>query len=428
MQLGVIEETALKIASFKGMEVFQIHSGKFKTNSINIFFLDTLSPENVTKNALIPAILRRGCRRFPSFREIALYLEELYGASFDCGIAKKGEQQVIHFYMEFISDRYTGEDARLFERASDLLLEIITEPVLDGVTFRKDYLRQEKDNLRRLIEGRINDKMQYSSERCFEEMCREEPFGIYEYGNTDDLDKIDESVLFDQYKTMLASYPAKVFISGDVGPDKAGLLVQKLTGIKRKAVKRIEAANVKKDIGEVRNVTEKMDVNQGKLALGFMTSTCSKDPDYYSLMVYNGILGGGTHSKLFRNVREKASLAYYVFSRLDKFKGLMLVGSGIEPENKDLAEGIIMEQLEEMRKGNISAEEFDATLLTIETGIRSLRDSQLQMVDFYLSQAISGTCDTFDSLLEKIKAVSVSDVARVAGKVRLDTVYFLAPA
>ena len=119
------------------------------------------------------------------------------------------------------------------------------------------------------------------------------------------------------------------------------------------------------------------------------------------MMVYNGILGGGIHSKLFQNVREKASLAYYAFSRLEKFKGLMVISSGIEMKNKDKALEIILQQLEEIKKGNISDYEFESTMKTIETGIKSLKDSQMQIVDFYLSQAVAGTKDSFDDIIDK---------------------------
>jgi predicted Zn-dependent peptidase len=144
-------------------------------------------------------------------------------------------------------------------------------------------------------------------------------------------------------------------------------------------------------------------------------------------MVYNGILGGGIHSKLFQNVREKASLAYYAFSRLDKFKGLMLISCGIESENKEKAYKIILEQIEAMNKGDISDYEITSTLKTMETGIKSLRDSQLQIVDFNFGQTITGTNETFESIIEKIKNVSKQDIINISNRIILDTVYFLEP-
>jgi len=424
----VQEERLQRIASCNGIEVYCIRMEKFKTNSINIFFQDDLSRENASKNALVPAVLRRGCEKLPTFRDIALRLEELYGMSFDCGVTKKGERQIIQFSIEHISDTYADKDAGLFENAFELITEIIARPVLENGVFKAEYVEQEKENLKRLIESRINDKIQYSVDRCYEVMCKDEPFGIYDYGSIEDLEPINPENLYRHYLTMLETFPVKVFITGNADESKIEKALKRLFGIKRGGIKNIGTPGVFADVKNVRNVTEKLDVNQGKLCLGFRTNTSPDSSGYYGLLVYNGILGGGVHSKLFQNVREKAGLAYYVFSRLEKFKGLMVIGSGIEADNRDRALEIIMEQLDEIRKGNISEYEYESTLKTIETGIKSLRDNQYQVVDFYLSQITANTEDTFDTLIEKVRRVTRTDIINAAAGIKLDTIYFLAPA
>lgn len=420
-----MSERVHKIASFKGVDIYRIKTGKFKTNSINFFFMDNLTRENVTSNALIPAVLRRGCKQFPTFRDIALNLEELYGAGLDCGVSKKGECHIIQFYTEYMSDSYAAEGAKQFERAFDLLFGIINEPVLENGVFKEEYLAQEKDNLKKLIDGRINDKMQYSVEKCFEEMCSEEPYGIYEYGYTSDLEKIGSKELYEKYMEMLTEYPLQVYLSGDMDDACVQIVLERLNSLQRNNLREISCCSFEKTVDNVKSISEKMNITQGKLTMGFRTNTSALDGDYYSLIVYNGILGGGIHSKLFQNVREKAGLAYYAFSRLEKLKGLLVIGSGIDFNNKDKAQKIIMQQLEEIKNGNISDYEFESTLKTIETGIKSLLDSQMQIVDFYLSQAIAGTDDTFDSIAEKVKKVKKEHVVSISRKINLDTVYFL---
>jgi predicted Zn-dependent peptidase len=277
MDTGLLESQSVsKVTSLNGIDVYRIDSGKFKTNTINIFFIDNISRENASRNALVPAVLRRGCKKFPAFRDIALYLEELYGASFDCGVTKKGEQQVIQFYIEHVADTYTGKETELFVNSFDLLFEIVTNPILEDGAFRKEYVEQEKVNLRRLIESRINDKIQYSIDRCFEEMCRDEPFGIYDYGSVEDIERINERDLYEHYRTMLESFPVKIFVSGLIEDNKLQNMVNRLSQIKRGSIKKIVTADIYAQVEEVRNVVEKMDVNQGKLTLCFRTNTSPK--------------------------------------------------------------------------------------------------------------------------------------------------------
>jgi len=422
-----VHNNVTRIYSGQGIDAYVVKTDKFKTNSINIFFHDNLSRDTASLNALVPSVLRRGCERFKTFREIALYLEELYGASFDCGVTKKGEHHIIQFYTEFVSDKYTGKNTNNFEKAFDLMYEIINKPVVENGFFNEEYVRQEKENLIKLINSRINDKVQYAVEKCYEEMCSEEPFGVYDYGTVEDVKEIDGAALFRHYREMLESYPVKIFISGSLEEDRIKAAVERFASIKRSGIKEIKKPVVQKEVSEVKRITDKLDVNQAKLSLGFRTNITADSEEYYKLLVYNGILGGGIHSKLFRNVRENASLAYYIFSRLEKFKGLMVISSGIDADKREKAEEIILRQVKEISEGNISDYEFDSTLKSIETGINSLNDSQLQVVDFYLSQSITGGSDTLHSLTEKVMKVRKKDVAEVASRIKLDTVYFLTP-
>ena len=118
---------AVRVSSFNGIDIYRIDTDKFKTSSIHFFFQDNLTRENVTKNALLPAVMRRGSVAYPTLRDISMELESLYGASFDCGVTKKGESHIIHFYTEFLSGQYVldGTDTC---RGIVLLFDIVARP------------------------------------------------------------------------------------------------------------------------------------------------------------------------------------------------------------------------------------------------------------------------------------------------------------
>jgi predicted Zn-dependent peptidase len=416
---------AESISSFNGIDVFRINTDKFKTSSIHFFFQDNLTRANVTKNALLPAVMRRGTEKYPTLRDISMKLENLYGASFDCGVTKKGERHIMHFYVDFLSKQYVPGGTDTFSEGLGLLWDVITKPALINGKFNEDYLVQEKDKLRILIEGRVNDKMQYSVDRCLEEVCRNEPFGIYDYGFKEDIEAITSDELTAHYRTMLESFPLQVWLAGNITDSEADSAVRLLKELPRRNIVTLLNGFVEKEKPEPRYVTETMNVTQGKLCLGYRTNTAADSGDYPALMVFNSILGGGVHSKLFQNVREKASLAYYAYSRLDKFKGLMVISSGIEIGNKGKALEIISRQLDDIANGIVSDQELETAVKSIETGLKSLTDSQHSMVDFYLSQTVSGTRDDFADIMKKVKTVKKDDVIRISRRVGLDTVYFL---
>lgn len=425
MPAKILSENLNKITEINGIRVFNVKSSRFKTNTINFFFQDNLNKDSAALNALFPSVLRRGCKGLPTIKDINLYLEELYGAVFDCGVVKKGEKQIIHFYFEYVSDKYASGEGRNFARALEFLINIIYRPVLENGSFNEQYVEQEKNNLKMLIESRTNDKVQYSIDRCYELMCKDEPFGVYEFGTAPQVGSIKADELYRYYRDKVSTLPVDIFITGELDDIDLDILKKSLNNIERGNTKSLNASIVKKIVDTEKYFEEKMDVNQAKLSLGFRTNITSKESDYYTLMVYNGILGGGMHSKLFQNVREKAGLAYYVFAGLEKFKGLMIIGSGIDTSKRDQVKSLILEQMDEIRKGNITEYEFDSTIKSLETGINSLKDSQLQVVDFYLSQLLSGTHDTLESLQEKINRVTKQRVIDISRKIQLDTVYFL---
>lgn len=425
MQNNRCSVTMEKLDEKNGISFYQVKTDKFKTIRLDVFLVNPLQKETVSQNALIPYILRRGCRRYPTQQELALRLEELYGASIHVAVYKKGEYQIVQISSGFVSDEYTTGETRLFEENGSLLVDILTDPVLEGGLFRQDFFDQEKENLIQRIRSRVNDKMFYAMQRCLEEMCSGEPYAIYEDGDEESAKALTREALMEQYRKLLAESSIFVYISGNVKEEELQRFISKFGVLDRKPDHTLQLPQVKKEVKEVRRVEEPMDVSQGKLCLGFRAQTEPNSPDYYPLAIYNGILGGGVQSKLFQNVREKESLAYTTFTRLEKFKSLLVAVSGIEIANREKAEKIIMEQLKAIEEGKLSDLEMEATKKSFETGLKSMQDSQGAMVDFFLSQLLSGENESVDTFMDKLMQVTREDVVRISKRITPDTVYFL---
>ena len=418
-------EQVVKIGSQNGIEVYHVKAQKFKTNSINIFFCDELSELNATENSVMLSVLKSGSEKFPKTTDIYKYTEALYGASFDCGISKKGELSIMQFYAEHVADRFTGSKSEIFDKALDLIIEVTTRPVLSNQAFKEEYVTLEKNNIKTLIESRINDKVQYTTDRCLEETCKDESYRVYTYGSVDKLTDITPKNLYQHYLSVKSSAPVYVFVSGNITQKNIDSLVSSLSSIQREKTKVLNPGYADKNPVRPQTINETMDITQGKLSLGFRTNTPPDSKDYYALLMYNSILGGGVHSKMFQNVREKEGLAYYGFSRLEKFKGLMVIGCGIEVKNKDKVLDIIMKQMDDIKNAEISEFEHSSAIKNIETSMKALQDNQLGLVDFYLSQALSKTSDSPSDIIEKTSKITPKDIAEIAQKIKLDTVYFL---
>jgi len=410
----------------KGINIINVKTDKFKTASINLFIHNQLDRETVTQNALIPMVLKRGSKDFPTMQEISRKLENLYGSFFDCGVVKKGERQLQHFFIDGVNEKYLPGGEKLLDSCAKLLDNIVSKPFLDNNGFKCEYVQQEKDNLSKLIQSRKNDKVQYAVERCYELMCTGERYGIHEWGKVEDLDSITPEILSKRYHENISKAKIDILVLGDVG-EKWISVLEDIIGVKTDNSSLVEKEEIKKDVSAIRTFVDEMDVNQGKLSMGFRTNTSLADSDYYDLLVYNSILGGGVHSKLFQNVREKNSLAYYVFSRMDKFKGTMMISSGVESTNFEKAKTIILEQLDDIKAGKVTGEEYETSIKALENSLRNLADEPIQLVDFCLGQSIIGSDDSVEEILKKIRSVKLDDVLKISQKINLDTIHYIKP-
>ena len=316
----------------KGIKLHTIKTDKFKTNLIAVFLSKKLERENVTKNALIPAILRRGSKILKTQEEISKTLEEMYGASFDCGIDKTGDNQVIRFYIETVNDNYLPKKENNLEKSIQTLLEIVFNPYEENGKFKKDYINQEKENMKKRIESRKDNKARYSLDRCIEEMYKDKPYGLYKLGYSKDLEKIDEENLYSYYKDLINTCKIDIFVSGPIDENIIKILKEDkiLNSLnEREAEYNKLELEQKKKIEKENIVIEKMEVTQGKLLVG-LDVDINDNKSKAIAMVYNNILGGSANSKMFQNVREKAHLAYVANSMYYKYKGNIIVNSGIE--------------------------------------------------------------------------------------------------
>lgn len=303
----------------EGINLHTIQTSKFKTNLLSVFLTMPLSRELVTKEALIAQVLRRGSKLMKTSEEISITLEEMYGASFNCGIEKIGENHIIKFYLETINDEFLPKKEDILQKGLNTLFEIIFNPLTENEKFKEEYVKQEIENLKQIIEGKKDDKARYALERSTEEMYKNKPYGLYKYGFIEDMEKIDAKNLYNCYQNMIKNCKIDIFVSGNIDINNIKTIIEQNELMKnlegRKYNKPEEQLLQPKE--EPKEIKEEMDITQGKMVIGLTIKNTDADAKYIAL-VYNTILGGGANSKLFQNVREKASLAYTCRFKLSK--------------------------------------------------------------------------------------------------------------
>ncbi len=427
LTMGIRERTVSmnkqRILLMPGVYLTVLSTNKFRTNCLSLNLLRPLRQEEAALNALLPDVLLRGCRMCPDMSAISAWLDQRYGAGIETLVRKKGELQTVGFFADYIDDRLVPEP--LTEEMCRLVGSFLLEPVTENGVFRRDYVDGEKVNLINGIMAQINDKRTYASIRLREEMFAGEPYGVSKSGRREQVEAITPESLYAHYRYVLSHSRIELMFAGHADADA---LAEQLR-LALKDLPRGELDATGTTIGpmpkQVRECSETMDVTQGNLVMGFRTGITAADPEYPALLLLNGVYGGGITSKLFTHVREKLSLCYYASSGIDRFKGVMLVSSGVDMDKYEEARDEILRQLELCRAGEITEEEVTSARRALCSSLLSSGDSLSWMEDFYLGQETGGFDYTPETLAQALGRVTVEDMAQVARRLRLDTVFFL---
>ncbi len=411
----------------KGIKLHVIRTDKFKTNLMAVFLTTKLNRDNVTKNALISMLLRRGSKTMKTQEEISKSMEEMYGAIFDCGLDKTGDNQVLKFYIESINDNYLPKhNENILEKSVRNLLEIVFNPYIENEGFKEEYVEQEKQNIKHRIEGKIDNKARYANERCVEEMFKNEPFGLYKFGYEEDLKDLNGKELYKYYQELINTCKIDIFISGDLKEQDEKLIVEdeNIKVLKEREpvfeMPKIEKREAKKE----NVVSESMEVTQGKLVLG-LDVNIENEEQKYIVLLYNSILGGSANSKLFQNVREKAHLAYVASSSYLRYKNVIFINSGIEISNYEKALELIREQIKEIKEGNFSEQDIEDSKKGIVSAIKTIYDEQDTAIMYYFGQELSGSNVSVEDYIKKMENIKKEEILDIAKNVKINTIYFL---
>ena len=407
-----------------GVYLTAVQSDKFKTGCFSLNLLRPMKKEEAAANALIPSVLLRGSETCPDIASISAKLDELYGASVGTLVRKKGEVQLVGFYCDYVQDEYVDEP--VFAPQMAFLAELLLNPQLENGAFPEAVVDSEKLNLENAMLSRINDKRTYAASQLIRTMCAGQPYGIPRIGEPEDLKNITAKSLYAHYRDLLATSRVELFYMGSLSPEA-------VTKVLQAALAELPRAEVFVPVGTtpapqarpVQEKTERLDVTQGKLSLGFFTDITAKDPRYPALVLAATVFGGGATSKLFTNVREKMSLCYYASASFEKFKGVLSVSSGVEFSKLETAKTEILRQLEACKAGDITDDELESARGYLVSDLKIAMDSPGRLDDYYMGQILLEQDGTMEDLASAIARVTKQEAADAIQALRLDTIYAL---
>ena len=411
-----------------GVSFGTIPMEKFQSSLVAVSLIIPLSRETVTENALISLMLGRSTADFPTYRLFSRELNRLYGAVAGGSLQKLGDEESLTFAASAIDSGLALRGEDLLLESAKLALSMVLHPLIENGAFAEETFRLQKKYLADSIRAEINEKRRYAVNRTLRLMLGDEPAGLPLYGFLEDLEKITPQSAAKEYERILRECRVEIVHVGTGDAARIRPLFAEAFGGEFAAGRAPCVRPPFRSIpvsGSVKEETDDFAVVQSKLCIGYRVNLNPGGEALPAMRMMVAILGGTATSKLFLNVREKKGLCYYCGANLDRTKGIVLIDSGVKPENAEAAKEAVFAEVEAMRRGDFTDEDMRFALLSLQNTFRSVEDGLFTIESYYRAQKIFGIEETPEDQCRKLAAVTKEQIVAAARMLHLDTIYLL---
>lgn len=407
----------------KGVNVHVHETTQFKTINISIKFKDKLSKEKASARSILANVLQHSNEAYPSHTALRMVLDDLYGTSLYMDSSKRGNEHIVSLNVETVNDQYLSETGVL-EKVLNLMYLVLFKPNTEHGLFKESIFLRERNAVKERIESIFDDKTRYAQQRMMDLALPEHPASIPANGTIDEVEAITNEKLMEEYRTMIESNEVEIYAVGDVKPDMIAAYIRDYFHFTDRE-KPIAAPSMTLKKPAQSRIAEFEDMKQGKLHMAFFSPVTFRDEKFPVMQLLNGVFGGYAHSKLFVNIREKESMAYYVSSSYSSQFGLMFVLAGIDGKLEEKAVKLILKQLEEIKNGNISDVEFGQTKALLTNQLTEALDSARGQIDIYDQYMQLDEAFEPNYLISRWNKATKEDIAEAAKDLSLEMTYFL---
>lgn len=415
-----IEYKKIDMMSFN---LHTIKTDRFKTITIRVCLRDKIKKEEITLRNVLASFLTYSTEKYPTKRELALKAQDLYAVNVYTKSYRSGKFNMINFCMSMLNEKYTEKG--MLEESIKFLSEIVFHPNFKNDTCFNEAFRYLYDSVANSMKEIKENPTTYSVVRMLEEMDSNMPYGYREFGYMEDLNTLTKDKLIDYYNNVINNSLVDIYVIGNIDSNEIEKLFKNYFSFPTyKRPKELQLIEHDKLSSKIKTVNEKIEGNQSKLSIGCKIGSLTEFERNYVLTVYNMILGGNSESKFFQIIREQNSLAYYVYSSLNKLDSLMIIKAGISKENYQKTIKLIKKLMKEMELGNFTDEHIQVVKENYLSLLKEIEDNETAIIETYLAKDLLNL-GNIEERKKEIMKVTKKDIISVAKKIKIDTIFLL---
>ncbi len=412
-----------KIIDLKYGKLHIIKTKKFRTINVKVVLKEKFNPDNITKNNFLTDYLMMSTKKYNTKKKLALRTEELYSLYLGAYSKRRGNFSVVRFNLSFLDPKYTEKE--MLEESFELLHEIIFNPNVKRGSFDKELFKLVAKDLQTEIETIKENSRIYAVIQMVKHLGEGKPYSYNGYGTIEDLEKITPTNIYQYYKELLNTSLVDIYVAGDVNDDEIEKIV--LEKLNFKTIKKDKGSiqlEEEKKTGKIKEIIDESSFNQSKLAIGCKFYNLTEFERKYVLNIFNLILGGGFNSLFMQEIREKASLAYYINSTINKPDNIMIIQSGISYKNYKKTVKLIKEIMKRLTKELIDDSIFESAVVEYISVLDEVNDNLDDILEYNYTKDLLDL-DELEERRKNIKKVTKEDIRGIAKKVYIDTIYLL---
>ena len=410
-----------------GVNLVVLPTTQFKTLHIAIDFVAPALTSNISARSLLSYLMAVSTRQYPTQQEVAQKTIDLYGAQYQTDVYRFGQTHHVRVTLQLPAPDYIDDGNDLLVDAFNFLQEMIFDPLLDGQKFDRKVFVKEQQSLINELESIKDDKPRYAISQLRNITYDVPNLQSSSAGDIDLVKNLTPESLYTAYQNMISSDLVNIVVLGNVNESDVESIIKDWSISPRRLPvlqpfyrQALRPATVEKK-------QYQRDINQAMLTLAMRLNVPPLDKQRFAAMVMNALLGGSPLSKLFMNVREKASLAYSIYSKWQYDTGFLLIAAGLDADKVVQAEKMIDEEILAIQNGDFEDKVVTSIKKSLINDYLSQQDSPNSQIETAFSRLLTGSETSESEWIKQVQAVTANDIRLVAKKLQIQSRFILLP-